>query len=170
MGIANLHLQYAQKKDALFPDEQTKLEPVISEIRRVKLHAMRQSLIHGALEKENILKNTENALCILDLGCMSYQASILDIATFIANFTLYLTDDRRKHVIAIILDTYQKIFPLTKEELTALPILIRAQYAAYIIGMTHHMRKEHDMSKQTQTWLDRGWDGLRTYKGIKKLT
>ncbi|HLD25323.1 MAG TPA: phosphotransferase [Patescibacteria group bacterium] len=161
MGIVNVAREYALKKDALFPDEQSLIEPVITKLQRIKLSSFRQSIIHGSMEKENVLKNSAGELCILDLGCMDYNASILDIATFIANFTVYLNEEKRKNFTELILTTYQQSHPLTRDELTALPTLIRAQYVAYIIVMTHKMRKLHDMTKQTQTWLDRGWGGLK---------
>lgn len=161
MGIANVAHEYALKKDALFPDEQTIIEPIIAKLRRIKLATLPQSIIHGTVEKENILKNNLGELCLLDLGCMDYNARILDIATFIANVTVYLNEEKRKHFTDLILSTYQTSHPLTREELAALPTLIRAQFVACIIVMTYKMRSHHDMTKQTQSWLDRGWGGLK---------
>lgn len=161
LGIVNIAHEYTLKKDVLFPDEQAIIEPIIAKFKRIKLASFRQSIIHGSLEKENILKNTLGELCLLDLGCMDYNASVLDIATFIANFTVYLDAAKRSHIINLVLETYQKAHPLSHEELVALPTLISTQYATYIIVMTHKMRKNHDMTKQTQTWLDRGWGGLK---------
>lgn len=161
LGIVNIAHEYVLKKEVLFPDEQTIIEPVITKLKRIKLASFRQSIIHGTLEKENVLKNSSGELCLLDLGCMDYNASIVDIATFIANITVYLDAIKRNHVVDLILKTYQQTHTLSHDELTALPILIRAQYAAYIIVMTYKMRKLHDMTKQTQTWLDRGWGGLK---------
>lgn len=169
MGIINIAAEYKKRSDALLPGEQTLIIPIINKIQRMNLSAFPQSIIHGTLEKENVLKNSSGELCLLDLGCVDYSASVLDIATFLANFTLYVTDEKRKHITRLVIDTYQAERPLTPSELTALPTLIRAQFAAYIIGMTYHMRRKHDMTKQTQTWLDRGWDGLKTYTNVRKL-
>jgi len=169
LGIANLEAEYEQKGDALFPDETALIKPVISKLHKIPVASFHQSIIHGSMEKENVLKNTGGSVCILDLGCMDYNASVFDIATYIANFSAYLPESKRINVTNVILTEYQKSLPLTPAELAALPALIRAQYAAYIVGMTHHMRKDHDMSKQTQTWLDRGWDGLRAYANVKSL-
>lgn len=169
LGIANLALEYEKKSDALFADEITRIKPVITKLHKFKLGSFRQSVIHGSVEKENVLKNSEGTLCLLDLGCMDYNASVLDIATLIANFSAYLPETKRVHLTGLILTIYQQSIALTREEIAALPSLIRAQYAAHIIGMTYHMRKDHDMSKQTQTWLDRGWDGLRCYQHINTV-
>lgn len=169
MGIVNLSTEYSKKISALSPEEQMTISPVIHKFQKIKLSTFPQSIIHGAFEKENVLKNTNGDICLLDFGCMDFNASILDIATFIANFTLYLDPLRRKLIIHLILETYQKYRPLLPEELSALPTLIRSQYTAYIICMSYHMRIEHDMTKQTQSWLDRGWDGLHAYQDIKKL-
>lgn len=168
-GIINLPDEYKQKNTALSTEELSIIAPIVAKLARIKLSTFPQSIIHGTFEKENVLKNPAGDLCLLDFGCMDHNASVLDIATYIANFTLYLDKTRRDHVIRLILDTYQKARPLTPEEHAALPTLIRSQFAAYFVGMTYHMRIEHDMTKQTQTWLDRGWDGLRMYDKEKRI-
>ena len=169
LAIMNLAEEYEKKSDTLFADEIALIKPVIAKLHKLKISSFRHSVIHGSVEKENVLKNAEGTLCLLDLGCMDYNASVLDIATFIANFSAYLTEEKRNNLIQLILAAYQQSIPLTLPELAALPTLIRAQCAAYIIGMTYHMRKDHDMSKQTQTWLDRGWDGLRTFEKVSRI-
>ncbi|MEK7532988.1 MAG: phosphotransferase [Patescibacteria group bacterium] len=169
LAIMNLEAEYEKKSDTLFADEIALIKPVIAKLHKLKISSFRHSVIHGSVEKENVLKNAEGTLCLLDLGCMDYNASVLDIATFIANFSAYLTEEKRNNLIQLILAAYQQSIPLTLPELAALPTLIRAQCAAYIIGMTYHMRKDHDMSKQTQTWLDRGWDGLRAFEKVSRI-
>ncbi len=169
LGITNLTEEYKKKSDALSADERARIVPVISAFRKIHLSSLPQSIIHGTYEKENVLKNPDGNLCLLDFGCMDLTASVLDIATFIANFTLYLDTDKRSHVIRVILDTYQSVRPITPDERSALLPLIRSKYAAYAVVMSYHMRVEHDLTKQTQTWLDRGWDGLRTYEKMKRL-
>lgn len=169
LGVMNLAEEYEKKSDAMFPDEIVLIKPVIAKLHKLKISSFRHSVIHGSVEKENVLKNTEGAICLLDLGCMDYNASVLDLATFIANFAAYLTDEKRTTLTRHVLTIYQQSIPLTPAELTALPTLIRAQCASYIIGMTYHMRKDHDMSKQTQTWLDRGWDGLRAFEKVSRI-
>ena len=169
MGIINVPNEYKLKHDALSADEQSEIAPVVSKLSRIKFSDFHQSVIHGSLEKENILKTADGGLSILDLGCMDYNASILDIATLIANMTIYTPEEKRRHSIHEIITSYTKTSPISDKELSALPTLIRAQYAAYIIAMTHHMRIDHDMTKQTQTWLDRGWDGFRSYKSYTKV-
>ncbi len=169
MGIINVPNEYKLKHDALSADEQSEIAPVVSKLSRIKFSAFRQSIIHGSLEKENILKQTNGDLYILDLGCMDYNASILDIATLNSNMTIYTPEEKRRHSINEIITAYTKTTPISQAELTALPTLIRAQFAGYIIAMTHHMRIDHDMTKQTQTWLDRGWDGFRSYKTYTKV-
>lgn len=169
MAIVHLPEEFKKKISALSQEEITTMTPIISKFNRIKLSTFPQSIIHGTFEKENVLKNTEGEIRLLDFGCMDYHASVLDIATFIANFTLYVDQPKRKHITQLILDTYASYRPLSSEELSALPTLIRSQYAAYIVGMSYHMRIEHDMTKQTQTWLDHGWDGLHAYTGVTKL-
>lgn len=169
MGIINVPNEYKLKHEALSSEEQLEISPVVAKLSRINLSKFHQSIIHGSLEKENILKQADGSICIIDLGCMDYNASVLDIATLIANMTIYSVEEKRRHSIHEIITTYTKSLPISPPEMSALPTLIRAQFAAYIINMTHHMRKDHDMTKQTQTWLDRGWDGFRAYKAYTKI-
>lgn len=169
MGIINLPEEFKKNSTALNPEELSTIAPIVAKLIRIKLSTFPHSIIHGTFEKENVLKNPAGDLCLLDFGCMDYNATVLDIATYIANFTLYLEKTKRDHVIHLILDTYQKVRSLTPSERAALPTLIRSQYAAYVVGMTYHMRIDHDMTKQTQAWLDRGWDGLRMYDKDKRI-
>ncbi|MCL4200084.1 phosphotransferase [Patescibacteria group bacterium] len=169
MGIVNLPGEYKLKSGALSAEELSKISPVVSQFQRIPVATFPKTLIHGTPEKENVLKNANGELCLLDLGCMDYNAAILDIATLIANFALYVTEEKRKQFIHLILDTYNNTRQITPAERAALPSLIRAQYAAYVIAMTYHMRKNHDMTKQTQVWLDRGWDGLKAFTHVRKL-
>lgn len=170
IGITELPKEFENKSAALFAEERALIAPIIASLQRIPISSFRQSIIHGSIEKENILKNADGVLCVLDLGCMDYNASVLDIATCIANMTLYGSEEKRIHVSKLILETYQQTHPLDKKELAALPTLIRAQYAAYALEMTYHMRINHDMTKQTQTLLDRGWDGLRLYAKVTRIT
>lgn len=169
LSIVNLPAEYADKQQALTPDEVSLISPIIVKLHKLKLSSFPQSTIHGSMEKDNVIKDTVGTMYIGDFGSIDHVASILDIATFIANFTLYVDPVRRIHIIHHILNTYQTSRTLTSPELSALLTLIRSQYAAYVVGMTYRMRKEHDMTKYTQTWLDRGWDGLRTYAGVKRI-
>lgn len=168
LGIMQAPGSYEKYKSALTTEEQDKLIPIIRELTSLDLTACRHSLIHGTMEKENILKDANGVICLLDLGCMDYNASILDIATFIANFTVDQESTKRDKTIQTILTTYETFHPISEVERTALPTLIRAQYAAYVIGMNHHQKVDHDQSKQTAMWLKRGWDGLQLYQGVTK--
>jgi Ser/Thr protein kinase RdoA (MazF antagonist) len=169
LGIMNLPAEFAGKQQALTPDEVSLISPIIAKLHKLKLSSLPQSIIHGSMEKDNVIKDTTGTMHVLDFGSVDYNASVLDIATYVANFTLYVDPVRRIQIIHHILDTYQTSRTLTPPELSALLTLIRSQYAAYVVGMTYRMRKEHDMTKYTQTWLDRGWDGLRAYAGVKRI-
>jgi len=169
LGIINLTDLYKKNNAALNTEELAIITPVVAKMSKIDFSAFPHSIIHGTFEKENVLKNPTGEIRLLDFGCMDYNASILDIATYIANFTLYLDDTRRTHVAHRILEVYEQSRPLTSAERAALPTLIRSQFAAHAIHMTYYMRIDHDMTKQTQTWLDRGWDGLRTYASVKKI-
>lgn len=160
MGIVNLVSQYNKFKSYLPPDLQVLVKPVVKEFSSLHLKELPHSIIHGTFEPGNILKNSCGELCLLDLGCMDYNASIVDIATFLANYTIDFSPDEKQKRTVKILTIYQKILPLTKQELHALPILVRAQYATILIRTNYYIQKKHDQSQQTKEWFSFGRRGL----------
>lgn len=160
MGIVNIVSQYNKFKSYLPSDLLSLIEPVVKEFSSLRLNEFRHSVIHGTFEPENILKNAGGDLCLLDLGCMDYNASVIDIATFLANYTIDLPPDQKQKRVMAVLTDYQTSYRLTKQELHALPILIRAQYAIILTRTNYYIQKENDQSKQTKKWFDFGRRGL----------
>ncbi|MEK7544119.1 MAG: phosphotransferase [Patescibacteria group bacterium] len=169
LGIVNFEYIYEKQVDTLSAQDNNEIKQTLKEFQRINLTKFHQSVIHGTLERENILKNSQGAYCILDLGCMDYNASIVDIATFLANFTIDMDGEETVEMIKESLTEYQKFHMLTADERLALPILIEAQYAILVMGMTHAMKMEHDDSKQTNRWLEFGKHGLKKFQGIHSL-
>jgi len=160
MGIVNVLSQFKQVHSYLKPNLLSLIHPVIEEFSSLQMGDFHQSIIHGTFEPENILKNSRGELCLLDLGCMDYNASIVDIATFLANYTVDLTELDRKKRIDIILETYNINHPLSSQELTAIPILVRGQYAVIALRTNYYIRKRHDKTKQTKHWYNFARKGL----------
>jgi|GEM_PF-679243 len=164
LGIMYLPEEFSQKQHVLTPNVRKDISVVVEEMRSLPLDTLPRSLIHGSVEKENILKSGGGSLCILDLGCMEYQPSVTDIATAIVNFTDGLETNARKRIIRLMLNAYRTVRPVNDLELGVLPVLVRAQCAAYILGMTYHKVHDGDTSAQTETWLRRGTAGLAAYR------
>lgn len=160
MGIVNVVSQYKKFKHYLSPNLLNLIQPVINEFSDINLGNFRHSIIHGTFEPKNILKNTNGDLCFLDLGCMDYNASIVDIATFLANYTIDMNGKDKQKRIDLILNAYQTQNSLSVNELRSIPILVRAQYATIVVRTNYYIRKKHDTTSQTQNWLAFGRRGL----------
>ncbi len=166
LGIVNFRHIYDQQAHVLPVQEKNEIKRTLAEFQQTNLAKFRQSVIHGTLERENVLRDAQGAYCILDLGCMDYNASIVDMATFLANFTIDMDGKETIQVIKESLTEYQKIHGLTADERLALPLLIKTQYAILIIGMMHALKTEQDDSKQTKHWLEFGKHGLKKFQEI----
>ncbi len=169
LGIMYLPEEFFQKQHVLTAGFRKDIGAVVEEMRSLPLEKLPRSLIHGSVEKENILKSADGSLCLLDLGCMEYQPSVTDIATAIVNFTDGLAKNERDRIIRLMLNAYRAVRPLNNLELDVLPILVRAQCAAYILGMTYHQVHDGDQSVQTETWLQRGISGLAAYQAASMI-
>lgn len=166
LGIVNFRHIYDQQAHVLPVQEKNEIQRTLEEFQQIPLAKFRQSVIHGTLERENVLKDAQGTYCILDLGCMDYNASIVDMATFLANFTIDMDEKETAQIIRGVVVEYQRLQALTADERFALPILMKSQYAILIIGMMHALKIERDDSKQTKHWLEFGKHGLNKFQDI----
>lgn len=166
LGIVNFRHIYDQQAHILPVQEKNEIKRILEEFQQINLAKFRQSVIHGTLERENVLRDAQEAYCILDLGCMDYNASIVDMATFLANFTINMNGKETVQMIRDVVAEYQRLQALTTDERLALPLLIKTQYAILVIGMMHALRTERDDSKQTKHWLEFGKHGLKKFQEI----
>jgi len=166
LGIVNFRHIYDQQAHILPVQEKNEIKRTLEEFPQINLAKFRQSVIHGTLERENILKDARGGYCILDLGCMDYNASIVDMAAFLANFTIDMDGKETVQMIRDVVAEYQKLHALTADERLALPLLIKTQYAILVIGMMHALKTERDDSKQTKHWLEFGKHGLKKFQKI----
>lgn len=169
MGIVNLPSQYKKFKSYLSPDLLMLIDPVVKDFSSLPLRGFRHSIIHGTFEAENILKDNDGVHCILDLGCMDYNASIVDIATFLANYTIDLPADQKRIRAKLFLAKYKTLHHLPSQEIAALPTLIRVQYAAYVTRTNYYRKKLKDKSPQTNELFSMGTRGIQQWVGFLTL-
>lgn len=166
LGIVNFRHIYDQQAHVIPVQEKNEIKRTLEEFQQTNLAKFHQSVIHGTLERENVLKDAQGAYCILDLGCMDYNASIVDMATFLANFTIDMDEKATVQMIRDVVAEYQRLQALTADERLALPLLMKTQYAILVIGMMHALKTEQDDSKQTKHWLEFGKHGLKKFHEI----
>lgn len=151
-GNKNLIKEYEKVESFISKDIKDKAEPVVDEMRGIDLSSFSQSVIHGDMQLKHVLKNKSGEYCILDFGCMSYDAKVIDLSTYLAWFCLSESHwEDKKRIMEVVVGTYMKAHFLTQAELSSLPALIRAAYASYFLK-TSQLIADGDMSKETKEW------------------
>ncbi|MEK6964202.1 MAG: phosphotransferase [Nanoarchaeota archaeon] len=153
-GTANLIHEFEKKKDCLTPKDRRVVEPIVQSYSQLKLADFRQSIIHGDLQRQHVLKNKRGEHCVLDLGCMSQASSVIDLAICLAHFSLNPAQEKE------LIDAYHQERPLEERERAALPLLVQATYATYYIGAYHDIHVTGNTNSTFQHWLEFGRKGL----------
>jgi Ser/Thr protein kinase RdoA (MazF antagonist) len=143
-GTANLPAEFKIKSKYLNQKDLKLVQPIVDRFLLIDFSKLKKSIIHGDLQKQHVLKNQKGDYCILDLGCMDYNATIIDLAVFAAQFGLNTAD---------VLKTYLKFNNLSAQEISFLPLLIEATFAVYLIQSNYLISTNKDRSSQTQKWL-----------------
>src|SRR6266516_3741018 len=133
-GTNNLVKEFEYKKPYLAPEDLRLIQPIVDQFREIDFNSFRRGIIHGDLQKQHVLKNAQGALCILDLGCVDFNAVIIDLAIFIAHFCFDVESTHEvRDAYRLIVDEYIKYYELNQSELRSLPLLIKATYAMYLM-------------------------------------
>lgn len=170
-GTAHLDKEFKKRKKHLESEDVHLIEPIVKEFQKIDFSKFRKCIIHGDLQREHVLKNTQGEYCILDLGCMDFNASVIDLAIFIAVFCLDLDFPlkKNKEIYQFVVKEYLKRNRLNASGIDSLLIFIKATYAIYIVGANYELVVHKDKSKQTLNWLAWGKKGLNKFKNIQKF-
>lgn len=165
-GTTHLLEEFPKKKQYLGKNDLALIRPVIEKLQTVDFSEFRKCLIHGSLEKQNVLKNSQGKYCILDLGCLDFNAAVIDLAIFLAAFCLNpaLSLDQNRLIYNLVISGYLRTNSLSTLEMDTLPLLIKAAYASYLLAPNYLRVKKHYSSLQTRNFLSLGRNGLRIFK------
>lgn len=166
-GNKNLVTEYEKNKERVSQEVYEAIAPVMEDLSKIDFTGFSESIIHGDLQRKHVLKNKAGEYCILDLGCMRNDARVFDLSIHFAWFCLcYDTWNRRDEVVRNVLDTYQKILPLSEAEIASLPTLTQAAYAAYYLK-TSLLMQDGDDSMETLEWHNAGKEMVKRCKTWK---
>lgn len=153
-GNKNLLKEFKKNGQKIGIEQLKLINPVIEGFRQLSFNQFSQSFIHGDMQKKHVLKNKNNQYCILDFGCMSFGAKVIDLSTYLAWFCL---DEKNwknnKQIINQVVKEYLKINQLNQSELKSLKVLTQASWAAYYLK-TSVLIKEGDLSLETRDWYN----------------
>ncbi len=172
-GASHLLEEYADKKKHLPKEFADLIKPVIKEYRALDFSTFTRSIIHGDLQKNNVMRNGNSKYCILDLGCMDFGYSVIDLSTFIAHFCSDLISSKPAidyNLYQQAINTYIKLRALNHNEISAIPTLVRATYASYLVAANFALLKADDVSyAQTVAWIEFSKSGLLIPKQDLKI-
>lgn len=165
-GTANFLSEFKLKKKYLTFKDLNNISKIADDFSQIDFKKLTKSIIHGDLQKQHVLKNKFNKYCILDLGCMDYNASVIDLSIFLAQFCF---DQNKKltenlHVFDFCRKQYLKINQLNPYELSLVPILVKATFGLYIIQCSFLLNSGKDQSRQTKNWLQEDRQALEILK------
>lgn len=151
-GIKNFAKEYEIKNNKLTSNQKLLIKNNYEDFLKINMSNFSKSVIHGDMQRKHVIKNADGKYCILDFGCMAYDAKVIEIATYLAWFCLQEdTWEDREIINKEVMDIYNSTHHLSEEEIKTLPTLIKASYSAYYMT-TSVMINEGDRSKETLDW------------------
>ena len=164
-GTINLQKEYKIKQRHLSTEDKHLLKPILDQFKKIQFSEFRQSVIHGDLQKSNILRNDSGEFCVLDLGCLNNSASIVDLAIFLA-LVCFDTEDEETCIRRYqdILSDYLTVHQLSFNEIITLPLLIQATYAIYLLSSNFELKHNDNISKQSKDWYTSSRNSLIAFQ------
>jgi Ser/Thr protein kinase RdoA (MazF antagonist) len=154
-GAVNVVLEFEKKRHLLSGDDLDGVAEVVARHRLLDLSGFHHCAIHGDLYRSHVLKDVSGSYCLIDFGCLDFNAAVVDLAIFIAHFCLDGSEDagQRRRIYELAIDSYAKIRPISDRERESIPVLIASSYASYLIATTSLIATQQDDSDQTRAWL-----------------
>lgn len=166
-GIKNFVKEYEIKKDKLTSEQNLLIKNNYEDFLKIDMQNFSKSVIHGDMQRKHVIKNATGKYCILDFGCMAYDAKVIELGTYLAWFCLQEDIWKDRDLIyKEVLDIYNSTHHLSVDEINILPTLIKASYSAYYMT-TSVMINEGDRSEETLDWHNRSKKMLELSKDWK---
>lgn len=130
--------QFKKSKKLISDRYLSQISDISQGVRELRLDKFRTGVIHGDLSREHVLKNSSGDYCILDFGGVNINPLVADLAFMMSYYCLDRATSSVKtfeNRYRVILDEYLSHCDLSSYELSAIPIIIQANYAlCYILG------------------------------------
>jgi ethanolamine-phosphate phospho-lyase len=108
-----------------------------------KFSSLRQSVIHGDLNEANIIIANNKVTGFIDFGDISYAPAVGELAILLTYIMMMFPDDCFEKA-KIIIENFHKQFPLTKEEIEILPLLIVTRICVSVCNSAEAKSKNAD--------------------------
>ncbi len=104
---------------------------------------LRQSVIHSDLNEANIIINNGELNGFIDFGDISYAPAVCELAILLTYIMMMFPEDSFCKA-KIIIENFHKQFPLTKEEIEILPLLIATRLCVSVCNSAEAKSKNAD--------------------------
>lgn len=165
-GNKNLVSEYQQTVQQIPKDTIEMVKPIVDEMSQLDDTKFSKSIIHGDLQRKNVLKNKKGEYCLVDLSCMRIDAKVYELSIFLAWFCLDENNWKdRENIIKTVISKYSRVHTLSQKEMQSLPLLIKAAYAGYL-RKTSWLIGGGDISQETRDWFEKSKKMLKLCKGL----
>ncbi|MEP7253849.1 MAG: aminotransferase class III-fold pyridoxal phosphate-dependent enzyme, partial [Ginsengibacter sp.] len=108
-----------------------------------KFMFMRQSVIHGDLNEANIIIKDNIVQGFIDFGDISYAPVVCELAILLT-YIMMMFPEKCFEKAKIIIEIFQKKFPLAEEEIEILPNLIAARLCVSVCNSAEAKSRQND--------------------------
>lgn len=160
-AVINIGSEYKKWQEHISEEDKVLIEPVVSAFDVLDINSLPKAVVHGDLIKTNVLRSNGGKLYVVDFAVANNYPRIQELAVLCCNLLFdEHNPENSKRLQKLAVEEYQKYLPLSEEELTALPIFIRAAHAMHVIGATKS-EVQGEGSKENDYWLNLGRIGLK---------
>lgn len=161
-AITNILKIFKERKNALEDEDIKMIKPILRGFKEVHIKTLPHCFVHGDILKTNTMKDKKDQIWIIDFSVSNYYPRVVEMAVLACNilFNKNSKEESEKN-LKIALEEYQKTVPLTKREIAALPICIKAAHAMHIINPLYEKKVKNNTTKENDYWLDQGRSGLK---------
>lgn len=161
-AVVNFVAEFNKKKQYLSQQDLQMITPLVDDFQKIDLDKLPHCFVHGDIIKTNVMRSKDGKLYILDFSVANYYPRIQELAVLFCD--LFFNDknpDTFSECYELGLSEYQKLLPLTKEELQFMPLYVKAAHAMHIICPNFEREANENTSEENLQWLELGRAGLK---------
>ncbi len=160
-AIVNFEQEYLQNNKYLKGKYKNLIEKVYQEFKGIDFKKLKYGFVHGDIIETNVMKDDKNNIWFIDFSVSNYLPRIVDLAVTICDLCLDLENtDLSRERIKVYLAEYDKVYPLSKYEISALKTFLKTHQAITILQTTKEKFEDNNTSEENMKFLRKSKKGL----------
>lgn len=157
-----LKRSYKESADLLKEPAKNLIEDLLEKFEQIDQKKLPRSVIHADFMRNNLLKNSQGAYCLLDFGVVNAGPRLSDLAVFLAGFCMNPKDSLEKNRLSYDagLTAYNQGIHLSDYEKKHLKTMVKAAYACFHLPALYEKIVENNQTKENDYWIWLGEAGL----------